>query len=110
MWASIFFASTVGLCFACLIGCIFTVQRARDAQGSLLRRLRSCESTLQLTQQSVEELTAIVNSVAQQQKMSRVRKATTHAIGSSSEPDPIREPEQWRAWMNAQIRNPQRAQ
>lgn len=110
MWTAIFFASAAGLCLACLAGCIVTVQGAATERASLVRRLRLCESTTQSQQQSIDDLAAIVNSVAQSQKMSRVRKATTHAVGSSGEPDPVREPDRWRAWMNSQIRNPGRTQ
>lgn len=110
MWTAIFFALAVGLCLACLAGCIVTVQNAATERASQVRRLRLCESTTQSLQTSIDDLQAIVNSVAQQQKMSRVRKATTHALGSTGEPDPIREPEQWRAWMNQQIRTPGRTQ
>lgn len=110
MWTAIFYASAVGLCLLSLAGCIITVQGAASERASLVRRLRLCESTTQSQQQSIDDLSAIVNSVAQSQKMSRVRKATTHAVGSTGEPDPIREPEQWRTWMNAQLRTGQSKQ
>ena len=110
MWTAFFYALTAIVSVACLTGCIVTVQNAAAAQASLLRRLRSCESEMQSLSDSSEELRLIVKSVAESQKMSRVRKATTHAVGSTGEPDPIREPEQWRAWMNTQIRNPARQQ
>lgn len=110
MWTGIFYALTAIACAVCLTGCIVVVQNARAERESLLRRLRSCESRTQLTETSVSELTEIVQGVAQSQKMSRVRKATTHAVGSGGEPDPIREPEQWRTWMNAQLRTGQTKQ
>jgi DNA repair protein RadC len=98
------------ICLSCLAGCVFVAQNARAEQESLRRRLRSCESATQLTRDSVEELRTLTEGVAQAQKMARVRRATTHATGSTDEPDPIREPDRWRAWMNAKLSNPTRQQ
>jgi hypothetical protein len=104
MWTSFFFALTAMLCLLCLTGCIFVAQGVRAERESLQERLRSCESKLKLQSASLEELREIAESMAQSQKMSRVRKATTHALGSSGEPDVRTDPEGWRAWQNRQLR------
>lgn len=105
MWTVISSALIAGVCFACLTGCIVTVRNAVAERESLLKRLRSCESKVQSNADSVEQLTEMVATIAQQQKMQRVRKATTHATGSSGEPDARSDPEAWRAWKNAQLRS-----
>lgn len=104
MWTDIFFASIAGLCLLCLTGCVVTVRNAVAERESLLKRLRSCESRTQSTEESVEQLAEITKSIANSQKMQRVRKATTHATGSHGEPDPRTDPEAWRVWKNAQLR------
>jgi hypothetical protein len=43
-------------------------------------------------------------------KMMKVRRALPTRGSAIGEPDATRDPEQWRAWMNAQIRNPGRSQ
>jgi hypothetical protein len=92
------------LCAGCLIGSISAVLTARAERELLLKRLHSCESQLKLNASYVDELREVVESMAQSQKMSRVRKATTHATGSRGEPDAKTDPEAWRAWMNSKLR------
>jgi uncharacterized membrane-anchored protein YhcB (DUF1043 family) len=104
MWNGIFFALIVGTCVGCLIGCLFAARSARAATASVRQNQRSFASKLQLIETSQEELREIVEKIAQSQKMQRVRKATTHASGSSGEPDPRADPEGWRNWKNAQLR------
>lgn len=104
MWSSFFFALTAILCCACLIGSISAVLTARAERDSLHKRLHYCESQLKLNTSSVDELREITETVAQQQKMQRVRKASVHALKPSGEPDPKADPEAWRAWMNSKLR------
>lgn len=104
MWTSIFFASTAILCGVCLIGSISAVLTAKAERELLLKRLRLCESQALSATNSIDELREIVAGVVNSQKMQRVRRATTHALGSSGEPDPKADPEAWRAWKNSQLR------
>jgi hypothetical protein len=104
VWHTIFSALIAILCVSCLIGSISAVLTARAERELLLKRLHSCESQLKLNAFSVEELREITESVAQAQKMARVRKATMHAKGSHGEPDAKADPEAWRAWMNSKLR------
>ena len=104
MWTSIFSVLIAILCAGCLIGSISAVLTARAERESLLRRLHLCESQAKSAVNSVDELREIAETIAQQQKMSRVRKASTHATGSRGEPDPKADPEAWRAWMNSKLR------
>jgi hypothetical protein len=105
VWSTIFSALIAILCAGCLIGSISAVLTARAERDSLLRRLHLCESQAKSAVSSVDELREITETIAQQQKMSRVRKASVHALkGSSGEPDAKVDPEAWRAWMNSKLR------
>jgi hypothetical protein len=104
MWPSIFYALTAILCASCLAGSISAVLTARAERDSVLRNLRLCESQIKLQRDSLEDLRIVVEGIAQSQKMQRVRRATTHAVGSSGEPDAKSDPEAWRAWKNSQLR------
>jgi hypothetical protein len=57
---------------------------------------------------SQAEWQEIVANLANQVKMTKVRKALTHTDKSAQgEPDPKTDPEAWRAWMNAKLRSGQ---
>jgi hypothetical protein len=103
-WIAFFCVSSAILCGLCLTGAIFVALAARHERESLLRKLRSCESQIKSTLDSVDELREIVQEIANSQKMQRVRRATKHAAGSMGEPDPKADPEGWRAWMNSKLR------
>jgi len=104
MWSNIFFALSAIVCALCLLGAVSAALSAKVARALLLRKLHSCESLQSSQADSIEELRTIVEKVAQSQKMARVRRATTHAVGSGSEPDARLDPEAWRAWKNSQLR------
>jgi hypothetical protein len=105
VWNYIFSVLIAILCLGCLIGSISAVLTAKAERELLLRRLALCESQAKSAVNSVDELREITETVAQQQKMSRVRKASVHALrGSLGEPDPKADPEGWRAWKNSQLR------
>jgi hypothetical protein len=105
MWNAFFCALSAAACLFCLIGCTRAVQRVREDSASLVAEVRLNTSRIQsLTEShelSVDELKNLANRV----KMQRVRNATDHATNSKSdgEPDPIRDPDRWRAWMNRKI-------
>lgn len=109
MWTDFSIVLIVSLCIGSAILAFASAHNAARERESLQRRLRSVESQTRLLDSSQSELREIVQSMAESQKMQRVRRATTHATqkaGSQGEPDPVREPELWRAWKNAQLRVP----
>lgn len=105
MWSVIFCALTAAVCVFCLIGCARTAQTVKEDSASLVAEVRLNTSRIQsLTEShalSVEELQNLANRV----KMQRVRSAADHATTSrpDGEPDPMKDPERWRAWMNKKI-------
>lgn len=105
MWTATFCALSAAICVLCLIGCARTVQTVKADSASLVAEVRLNASRIQsLTEShalSVEELQNLANRV----KMQRVRSAADHATSSKpdGEPDPIRDPDKWRAWMNRKI-------
>ena len=105
MWTAIFCALSAIVCIACLIGTSFAAQNASRERESLHRRLRSCESTTQSVITSQAEWQDVVANLANQVKMTKVRKALTHTDrDKNGEPDAKSDPEAWRAWKNAQLR------
>jgi hypothetical protein len=110
VWTVISYALIVGTCVSSAIVAWRYARIAVVARESVLKRLRSCESKAQLAASAATELTELVDSVVQSQKMARVRKGTKHATGSHGEPDPLTDPEGWRNWKNAQIRAQGRTQ
>lgn len=103
MWTSISFVLIAILCGLCLTGCIFVARNAaRDAE-SLRKRVRSCESRTESLSNSLDELTGTVTEIANRAKMQRVRAAANHATGSSGEPDPYKNPDEWRSMMTRKI-------
>jgi gas vesicle protein len=106
MWLTIFYALTViaSGCFA--LASLHSALSARAERELLARRLRSVELRTQSAEESLQELTEVVQKMANSQKMQRVRMATTHAtkVSSSGEPDVKSDPEAWRAWQNKQLK------
>jgi hypothetical protein len=106
MWVSIFYVLTAIASGIFALASLHSALSARAERESLGRRLRSVESRTQSTEESLQELTEVVQKMANSQKMQRVRSATTHAakVGSSGEPDVRSDPEAWRAWQNKQLK------
>lgn len=103
MWSAIFYALTAILCALCLTGCVFVVQRAAADAELQRKKIRSCESRIELLNTSLEELTQTVTEIANRAKMQRVRAAANHATGSSGEPDPYKNPDEWRSMMSRKL-------
>jgi len=106
MWLAIFCVSSAIASAMCLLGCLFVARSAARDSGSLHKRISSCESTAQSVIISQREWQEVVTDLANQIKMTKVRKALNHTGGTrpGGEPDPKLDPEAWRAWKNAQLR------
>lgn len=103
MWTTFFFALTVIASVTCLIGTIYVARSAKVGAASLQKRLRSCESQIASMTTSQEELVQTVTDVANRVKMQRVRNIATHATGSPGEPDPYKNPDEWRSMMTRKL-------
>jgi hypothetical protein len=103
VWTTFFFVLTVIVSALCLIGTIYVARNAARDAASLQKRLRSCESRLESAITSHDELLATVTDLANRVKMQRVRNTVTHATSSSGEPDPYKNPDEWRSMMTRKI-------
>jgi TolA-binding protein len=103
VWTTFFYVLIAIGSGLCLTGCVFVAQRATADAESLRKRLRSCESRIESISNSVEEQTATLTELANRVKMQRVRNVVNHAAGSSGEPDPYKNPDEWRAMMTRKI-------
>jgi hypothetical protein len=105
MWLTFFYALTVIASGIFALMSLHSALSARAERELLARRVRSLELQAQSFKDSMDDLTAIVQKMANSQKMQRVRAATTHASkAESGEPDVKTDPEAWRAWQNAKLR------
>lgn len=104
---SVFFnALSVLACFLSIAAAIYAARSAtaaRELQDRLLplplSRLQSLETSLADTQDALAE-------VANRVKMMKVRGAASHVrepTAKSDAPDPYKDPDAWRLWMNNQI-------
>jgi hypothetical protein len=103
MWLAIFGALSATVSGICML---VTVSHALDAargSESQVRSLRSLASRVESLTTSRDEMLAEMEKVAQSLKMSRVRKANQHALPQDGEPDPWKEPDRWRQYMNSQL-------
>lgn len=103
MWSNIFNALSVSICAVCLIMAIWNVRVAIHERESLVRRVRSLESSMDSVKVTIEENSGALSEVANRVKMMRVRAAANHTGSSPSEPDPYRDPDNWRKSMNSKI-------
>lgn len=106
MWTVIFSALSVVLSILASLGALYAANSAARVAGLPQVRLHSVESRLASLENSVPEIQAALSTMSNSLKMARVRSAALHSVGSSGEPDPVTEPERWRAWMNSQLRAP----
>lgn len=106
MWLTIFYALTVIASGIFALASLHSALSARAERELLARRVRSLELQAQSFKDSIDELTSIVEKMANSQKMQRVRMATSHAVkaNSTGEPDVKTDPEGWRAWQNKQLK------
>ena len=101
-----------GFSIACIVASfllsLLALKSAATAAAALPdlqeRRLRSIELRTESVQASLTETQEALSQVANKVKMMRVRSAANHVNDSKTdEPDPHREPDRWRDWMNQKI-------
>lgn len=112
MWVAIFCALSVAISLLSLAVAFSAAKNVNHALASPHLRVDYSALQLQSLKDSLAEQAEALEQLANRVKMQRVRTATSHvrdAAGSRGEPDPHADPEGWRAWKNAQLRNPQRS-
>lgn len=85
---------------SCLLA-FLVARRVIRAAESGARAARSCTSRVESLEAWREEATTTLTDLANQLKMQRVRRAgLTHAAAKDEPPDPYKDPDGWRTWMN----------
>jgi hypothetical protein len=101
-----------GFSIACIVASfLLSLLALKSAAGAAARlpdlqetRLRSIELRMESAAASLTETQEALQTVANKVKMMRVRAAATHTDEKpTGEPDPHREPDRWRDWMNTKI-------
>jgi hypothetical protein len=78
--------------------------RAAALRPDLLEaRLHSIESAVRSLRGVQTDLAGTLEQVANRVKMQRVRNAATHGENSPGEPDPYKNPDEWRTAMNKRL-------
>lgn len=103
MWLDIFSVLSALTCALCLILAIWNVRIAVRERESLVRRVRSLESSMDSVKITIDEHSGALSEVANRVKMMKVRAAANHTASSTGEPDPYRDPDNWRKSMNSKI-------
>ena len=106
MWTGIFFALSVTVCIVCSAVSLSAVRLATRASESARRRLSSCESRVELLEDSHKQALTLMADLANRLKMTRVRAANAHSVpnpDASIAPDPYKDPEAWRKMMNRRM-------
>jgi ABC-type transport system involved in cytochrome bd biosynthesis fused ATPase/permease subunit len=91
---------------ASLLGAFLAVRYARRVAELPRAKLRSIELRTESLENSVSEWSQTVTDLANSQKMTRVRAASTHASKARTDdglPDPFTDPDGWRKAMNKRI-------
>jgi len=104
LWIAIFCVSSAILAACSLVGCVLVVRNAVADAESKARALRSVPSRIESLQESVDGLQTELERLANKVKMQRVRNVTEHQPTARSrpgdEPDPYKNPDEWRTWIN----------
>jgi len=106
LWTGTFFVLSVMACIACSAVSLYAVRLATRASESVRRRLSSCESRVELLEDSHREGLTLMADLANRLKMTRVRNANAHSAQSpdvSTDPDPYKDPEAWRKMMGRRM-------
>lgn len=112
MWTTIalvFIALSVALSVASAIKATLAARSAHRAWASVHRRLASVESAQTSLEISVTKWSEMTAELAASLKMSKIRRGLSipdKKIGFDGEPDAAHDPEAWRTWKNAQLRQP----
>lgn len=103
MWTVFFFVLNASASVLCVLVAISAVRTVRRQQESPRNAIRSCELRLQSLEDSRTETVQMLSDLTNRLKMMRVRSASRHAEGSTSEPDPYKDPDKWRTMMNRRL-------
>ena len=105
MWNEISNVLSALAFFLSIAACLFAARAAIQQPALQVRKLPLIEFRLKSAETSISELTAELEGLAQRVKMQRVRNVITHAEKASSktDPDPYKEPDRWRDWMNSRL-------
>lgn len=105
MW-TVISSVLIALSLLASLGAIYLAARSAARASELQRALRDFKPlAAQSLAQRLSELEETQSLMANRLKMMRVRAAVTHTDrDKGGEPDAKSEPEQWRAWKNAQLR------
>lgn len=106
MWSVIFCALSAVISVFASGTAYFAVRHAKAVAASPLAKLHSVQSAVESLENSLSETQATLALVANKVKMQKVRNAAAHVRNADgSEPDPVNEPDAWRAWKNKQLRS-----
>ena len=103
MWNAIFSALSVILCCLCLAGCLLVVRNVHHDSASERAKLRSYGSRIESLELSRDEAADLMLKMANSEKMKRVRAAQAHAVSPAGDPDPYKQPDEWRKAMNLRL-------
>lgn len=103
MWLGIFCALSATASLFCLLAAFYAARIAAQRVAWPRQALRSCELRIASLEDSRTELVQSVTDLTNRLKMMRVRSASTHAAGSSGEPDPYKDPDAWRKLANQRL-------
>lgn len=104
-----FIALSAVLSVASAIKAMSAARSAHRAWASVHRRLASVESQQTSLEISVTKWSEMTAELAASLKMSKIRRGLSipdKKTGFDGEPDAAHDPEAWRSWKNAQLRQP----
>jgi hypothetical protein len=105
MWSVILCALSVALSLFALVISLYAARTANRLSAWRRANKESRASELQSLRDLIDEQGRALLEVANRVKMQRVRNAANHVRGSQGEPDARTDPDAWRNWKNAQLRN-----
>lgn len=102
MWTEFSIACSAIACLISLVAALSGVRTAARLRALQDQLLRLPVSKLESLAASQQELADTMEQLANRVKMQRVRTAANH-VKDDGAPDPHKDPERWRAWMNGRI-------
>lgn len=106
MWTVFFVALSALLATGSMLAALSAVRIARAAAASAAASSRLPESALQSLRESIRELGDTQLELANRIKMMKVRNASSHTDDrpkNGALPDPYKDPDAWRAAVNAKL-------